>query len=376
MVLGACIVSTGLIGCVVLSKGIFCDGTCYTIHESIEFGPGGYPRVAQVDDLLLVAYSNGSFVLDGVNMTNGQCLGPRVIIPPSIDPARATLHHAEALGHLLCVYNHDQAAAVGIAWAAEDEVLNASAWSRQDGIVIITHTKEFFHVGVWEPYLAPYNDTDFLLYVSNQTVFDPLQPIDVNNYSFPLEGFRVVQKIDVFRLHWNGSGFDVSFLGTVSEDLPGGPVHYKDGMASSVLVSGNVTCKEYVMTFESFLLDGDGYKIVVTMVKFQATDSGMHTLWRRDMEDNEGGAPFTIRQGEVFVTSRRSWLKQTERIAFQGLKNDETTTSRPIFLKAGLYGWPSVFTDSSENLWLAAENATSGRITVQRVSLDWNWNGN
>ncbi len=373
MVLGACLVSTGLIGYVVLSKGIFCDGRCYMIHDSIEFGHGGYPRVAQVDELLLVAYSNGSFVLDGVNMTDGQCLGPRIIIPPEIDPARATLHHAEALGLLLCVYNHDQASAVGIAWTAEDEVLNASAWSRQDGIVAITHPKEFFHVGVWEPYLAPYNDTDFLLYVSNQTVFDPLQPIDVNNYSFPLEGFNVVQKIDIFRVHWNGTGFDVALLGTASSDLPGGPVHYKDGMASSVLVSGNDTCKEYVMTFESFLPDGDGYKIVISMVKFQATDSGTHTLWRRDIEDNEGGAPFTTRQGDAFVTSRRSWLMGTERIAFQGMKNDESTTSRPIFLKAGTYGWPSVFTDHEDRLWLAAENVTTGRVTLQRVSLNFTW---
>nr|MDO8118252.1 hypothetical protein [Candidatus Sigynarchaeota archaeon] len=363
-VLGALMISSSGIACILVSKGVFCDGICYTINESVEFGHGGYPRMAQVNDLLLVAYSNGSFVLDGINMTSGQQLGPRVIIPPGIDPARATLHHAGNLGLLLCVYNHDQAAAVGIAWVSDDQVSNASAWTRQDGIVRISHPKEFFHVGVWEPYLAPYNDTDFLLYVSNQTVFDPLHPIDVNNYSFSLEGFNVVQKIDIFMVHWNGTGVDVSFLGTASHDMPGGAVHFKDGMASSVMVWENETCKEYVMTFESFIPMDDRFKIVTSMVKLRVSPSSVHTVWRKDLMDQEGGAPFITRVGDTCVTSRRGWLAGTGRIVFQGVKIDETATSKPIFVKPGAYGWPFVFTDCLDHLWLAAENMTTGKVVL------------
>ncbi|MFX0100491.1 MAG: hypothetical protein ACFFCS_13035 [Candidatus Hodarchaeota archaeon] len=368
------VIINSYIGIFILVQEEFCDGKCYTIHEIYEFGPSSYPRMTQVDDLLLVAYSPNSFVLDGINLTSKERVGPKTIIPSGIGVARSTLHYAEALDMVLCVYNHDAAASVGIAWAPASEVLNESAWTQQHDAVYLDYPQDFFHVGVWEPYLAPYNDTDFLLYVSNQTVYDPANPIDVNNYYFLLEGYKVVQKIDIFWMHWNGTGFDVSYCGAASHDIPGGPIHYKDGMASSVLVWENTTHKDYLMTFESFLPRPFGvYYLCITMVKIRVSTGGVETLWRRDMDDMQGHAPFTTHQGGRYVTSYGGSLGGEWRITFRGTKEDETTVSQPIFLEAGFYGWPSIFTDSSDRLWLACQNTETNKVTIIQLDLDFNW---
>lgn len=370
--LAGLILLNSYIGIFMVVQEDFCDGTCYTIHETYELGTAGYPRMAQVDDLLLVAYSPDSFVLDGINLTSKERVGPTTIIPSGIEVARSTLLYSEALDMVLCVYNHDAATSVGIAWATAENVLNASAWTQQDNAVFLDYPQDFFHVGVWEPYLAPYNDTDFLLYISNQTVYDPANPIDTNNYYYPLEGFKVVQKIDIFWMHWNGTGFNVSYCGTASDDIPGGPIHYKDGMASSVLAWENETHKDYLMTFESFLPRFDWYYICITMVKIRVSAAGVKTLWRRDLDDISGGAPFTTHQGGRYVTSSCGYLGE-DRIVFRGTREDETTLSQPIYFEVGYFGWPSVFTDSSDRLWLACKNTETNIVTIFQLDLDFNW---
>jgi hypothetical protein len=355
-------------------KGPYCNGKCYTVDQTFDVGPGGYPRMAQVDDRLLVAYSNGSFVLDGVNLTSGARLGARIIIPPGIDPARATLHYAEALDMVLCVYNHAAAASCGIAWVPRASVLNASAWQRQDALVGPVF-QEFDDIGLWEPYLAPYNGTTFLLYYSNQTIFDPAHPIDASGYSFLLEGYRVVQKIDICWVQWNGTGFNAQYCGAASHDLPGGPIHYKDGMGSSVLVSENETCKDYLMTFEQF--KPPSYDINIAMVKIRVSEAGVQTLWRRDVPNSSGGAPFIARVGDgTFVTSFRHVHQDgTDRIAFVAMAADQVTYSQPIYLSTGVFGWPSVFADSQGRLWLACEREGPWNVAVLRLTLDFNWHG-
>nr|MDO8111226.1 hypothetical protein [Candidatus Sigynarchaeota archaeon] len=356
-------------------KGPYCDGKCYAINQAFDFQGGGYPRITQVDDLLLVAYSNGSFVLDGVNLTSGALLGARVIIPPGINPERATLHYAEALDMVLCVYNHDAAASCGIAWVPRTDVLNASAWQQQDNLVGPVY-QEFRHIGLWEPYLAPYNDSTFLLYYSNQTIFDPAHPIDSTGYSFLLEGYQVVQKIDIYWVQWNGTGFDARYCGAASHDLPGGPIHYKDGMASSVLVGGNETCKDYIITFEQF--KPPSYDINIAIVKIQVSEAGVQTLWRRDVPNSSGGAPFIARVGDgTFVTSFRHHHPDddTDRIAFVAMAADQTSYSQPIYLSAGVFGWPSVFADSQGRLWLACERQDPWNVAVFQLTFNFNWHG-
>lgn len=353
-------------------KGPYCDGTCYTIDQAFDFEPGGYPRMTQVADLLLVAYSNGGFALDGINLTSGAQLGARTIIPPGINAERATLHYAEALDKVLCVYNHDAAAACGIAWAPRADVLNASTWQRQDNLVGPVY-QEFRHVGLWEPYLAPYNDTTFLLYFSNQTVYDSAHPIEATGYSFPLEGYQVVQKIDIYWVQWNGTGFDARYCGAASHDLPGGAIHYKDGMASSVLVGGNETCKDYIMTFEQF--KPPTYDINIAMVKIRVSEAGVQTLWRRDIPNSSGGAPFLARLGDgTIVTSfRHGHHDGTDRIAFVAMTADHVSYSQPVYLQAGVFGWPSVLADSEGQLWLAGERPDPWQVTIARLSFTFNW---
>ncbi|MBN2150129.1 MAG: hypothetical protein JW839_01660 [Candidatus Lokiarchaeota archaeon] len=354
-------------------KGPHCDGRCYTINQSFDFQGGSYPRLAQAGDLLLVAYSDGRFVLDGVNLTSGAQIGPRVIIPHGIDAARSTLHYAEALDFVICVYNHDAAASCGIAWAPRGDVLNESSWQRRDNLVGPVF-KEFFHVGLWEPYLAPYNDTTFLLYYSNQTIFDPAQPIDASGYYFLLEGYKVVQKIDICWVQWNGTGFTARYCGAASHDIPGGPIHYKDGMASSVAVGENGTCKEYLMTFEQF--KPPTYDVNIAMVRIRVSEAGVETLWRRDVPKSSGGAPFIARLGDgTFVTSFRHYYTGdgTNRIAFVAMAADQATSSQPIYLAAGVFGWPSILADSQGRLWLAGELFNPGSVTVMRISMDFNW---
>ncbi|MHA1683077.1 MAG: hypothetical protein ACTSUE_19215 [Promethearchaeota archaeon] len=364
------IISTGF-GVFLWYKGPECDGQCYEISRSYTFGAGGYPRMAQVDDLLLVAYCNGSVVLDGINLTTGERVGPVNIISPPFDPARATLHYSAALDLVFCVYNHNQAAACGIAWVHPADVLNGSAWSRQDNVIGPVF-QEFFHIGVWEPFIAPYNDTTLLLYVSNQTIFDPANPIDVNNYSFPLDGYEVVQKIDIFWIQWNGTGFDAIHCGVASENMEGGPIHFKDGMASSVKVWENQTHKEYLMTFEAFI--PPDYQILVTMVKIRVSQAGVETLWRREITGGPDGAPFMTALDDIYVTSFRHWhFDGTNRIGFIGLKTDQNMYSQPIYLKQGIFGWPSIMGDSSNNLWLAGENETTGTVIIQQLNLHFNW---
>ncbi len=359
---------------VIWYKGPYCDGRCHTIDQSFDFQAGGYPRMAQVDDLLLVAYSNGSFVLDGVNITSGVQLGARTIIPPGIDPARATLHYAEALDKVLCVYNHAAAAACGIAWVPRASVLNASAWQQRDALVGPVF-QVFDDVGLWEPYLAPYNDTTFLMYYSNQTIFDPVNPIDTSGYYFSLEGYKVVQKIDICWVQWNGTSFNARYCGAASHDIAGGPIHYKDGMASSVLVGGNETCKDYIMTFEQF--KPPSYGINIAMVKIRVSAAGVQTLWRRDVPNSSGGAPFMARVGNgTFVTSfRHHHHDGTNRIAFVAMAADQVTYSLPIYLSPDVFGWPSVVADSQGRLWLACEREGQWNVALLRLRLDFNWHG-
>ncbi len=356
-------------------KGPYCEGKCYVVNQSFDFLGGSYPRMTQAGELLLVAYSEGHFVLDGVNLTSGAQLGVHVIIPYGIDAARSTLHYAESLDLVICVYNHDAAASCGIAWVQRASVLNASAWQRRDNLVGPVF-KDYFHVGLWEPYLAPYNDTAFLLYYSNQTLFDPAHPIEPSGYSFLLEGYLVVQKIDICWVQWNGTGFNARYCGAASHDIPGGPIHYKDGMASSVLVGGNETCKDYLMTFEQ--VKPPSYDIDIAMVKLRVSEAGVQTLWRRDVPNSAGGAPFLARVADgTFVTSFRYFYPGdgTDRIAFVAMAADQVTYSQPIVLSAGVFGWPSIVADSAGRLWLAGEKENPWTVTVMQLTMDFNWHG-
>nr|MDO8085083.1 hypothetical protein [Candidatus Sigynarchaeum springense] len=356
-------------------KGPYCDGKCYVVNQSFDFQGGSYPRMAQAGDLLLVAYSDGCFVLDGINLTSGTTLGARVIIPYGIDAARNTLHYAEALNLVICVYNHDAARSIGIAWAPRADVLNPLAWQRRDNLTGPVN-QTFEDIGLWEPYLAPYNDTTFLLYYSNQTIFDPAHPIDASGYYFLLKGYKVVQKIDICRVQWNGTSFNARYCGAASHDIPGGPIHYKDGMASSVMVGGNETCKEYLMTFEQF--KPPTYDINIAMVKLRVSDAGVHTLWRRDIPNSSGGAPFIARIGDgTFVTSFRHFYPgdRTDRIAFVAMAADQETFSQPTILSTGVFGWPSIFADAQGRLWLAGEKVNPWTVTVMQLSMDFNWHG-
>lgn len=371
MVLVACCLATNAL--ITWYKGPHCDGQCYTVNRSFDLGPGGYPRMAQVDDLLLIACSTDSFVLDGINLTSGTRLGPRTIIAPGINPARATLHYAEALDMVLCVYNHAAAASCGIAWARRADALNASSWQRRDDLVGPVY-QAFGDIGLWEPYLAPYNDTTFLLYYSNQTVFDPVHPIEPTGYYFELLGYHVVQKIDICWVQWNGTSFNARYCGAASHDMPGGPVHYKDGMASSVLVGGNETCKEYLMTFEQF--KPPTYDISIAMVKIRVSEAGVQTLWRREIPNSRGGAPFIarIRDGTFVTSFRHEHLADgKQRIAFIAMASDQGSYSQPVYLRAGIFGWPSVFADRDGWLWLAGEGLDPWHVTVQQLSFDFNW---
>ncbi len=348
-----------------------CDGECYQINQTYEFGVGSYPRMTQVDDLLLVAYSNGSFVLDGINLSTTTRLGPRVVISSGINPERSTLFYSQDLDLVICVFNHDNAASCGIAWVSKSQVLNTSAWNIQYAILGPVF-KDFFHIGLWEPYLAPYNSTTFLLYVSNQTLYDPDNPIDVEHYSFTLEGYEVVQKIDIYWTTWNGTGFETSHCGVASQTLLGGPIHYKDGMASAVLVAENATHKDYLMTFEAFAPPSKISRI--TMVKLQISPTGVQTLWRREITHIVESAPFiTSLNGTLINSFKHQPILGPENIGFIGLKADQKTYSNPIYLKTDVFGWPSVATDDQDHLWVAGTNRTNGRITLLELSLDFIW---
>ncbi len=348
-----------------------CDGECYQINQSYEFGTGSYPRMTQVDDLLLVAYSNGSFVLDGINLSTTARIGPKVIISSGINPDRFTLFYSQDLGLLICVFNHDNAASCGIAWVPKSQILNISAWNIQYSIVGPVY-KDFFHIGLWEPYLAPYNSTTFLLYVSNQTLYDPENPIDVEHYSFTLEGYEVVQRIEIYWTKWNGTAFKTAHCGVASQTLPGGPIHYKDGMASSVLIAGNATHKDYLMTFEAFAPPAKIARI--TMVKLQISPTGVQTLWRREITHIVETAPFITSLNGTFIASfKHHPLIGQENIGFIGLKADQETYSKPIYLNTDLFGWPSITTDDEHRLWVAGTNRTNGKVTILELNLDFIW---
>ncbi len=348
-----------------------CNGRCYSIHEEYDFGSGGYPRMTQVDDLLLVAYSNGSFILGGINLTSNEKIDPITIIPQNyIDTARNTLLYSEDLELLICVFNHNSAASCGIAWASKDNIFDPNSWTVQQNIVGPVY-QEFFHIGLWEPFLESYNSTTFLLYFSNQTIYDPDNPIDDTNYSFELEGYDVVQKIDTFWIIWNGTEFQSNYCGTASKNLSYGTIHYKDGMASSVLVSENSTHKEYLMTFEAFVPPEKAP--MVTMVKIQVSDQGMQTLWRRRITYEVGGAPFICKWRDFYVVSYRSHYQGKERVGFIGMKEDEQVFSHPIYLNETLFGWPSVYTDNEETLWLAADNSTNWKVSLTNITLEFKW---
>ncbi|MBD3352925.1 MAG: hypothetical protein GF364_15695 [Candidatus Lokiarchaeota archaeon] len=177
-----------------------CDGSCYSIEKSFTFNRGGYPRMAQIDDLLLVAYSNGSFVLDGVNLSSGTKCTSRVIINGGVDPARCTLFYSSDLELLICVFNHDNAASCGIAWANKNEIFDPNAWQIQLNIVGPVY-QEFGDIGLWEPYLSSYNSTSMLLYFSNQTIYDPDDPIDSELYGMALIIYRVGRF--TIRMEWH-----------------------------------------------------------------------------------------------------------------------------------------------------------------------------
>jgi hypothetical protein len=327
--------------------------------------------MAQIDDQLLVAYSNGSFVLDGIDLNTQNHLGPIKIIPEGINPERSTLLYSEDLEMLICVFNHDQAASCGIAWASKENIFDPEMWEVQYSIVGPVY-KDFIDIGLWEPYIAYYNSTTFLLYFSNQTLFDPVNPIDSEGYSFTLGEYEVVQKVEIYWVTWNGTGFETSYCGAASYDLPGGPIFYKDGMASSVLVADGGAWKEYIMTFEAF---EPPKKIPrVTMVKLNISDAGVHTEWRREITDELGGAPFITYQNNVYVTSHRHHYDNGgTNIGFMGMKQDQQTYSKPMYLTNNLFGWPSVFTDHDDNLWLAGEDETTGIVTLLNLTLYYIW---
>lgn len=368
---GACLATTlGVLPWVVAP----CNGRCYTVRQTVELGRGGYPRMAQVNDLLLTAYTNGSFVLDGVNLTSGVRVGPRVIIGPACDPARATLRYAPALDCLLCVFNHDAAAAIGIAWAPRARCLDPAAWTVQYHLVGPV-TKEFFHVGLWEPYLAEFNATTFLLYFSNQTIFDPAAPLDATGYWYELEGHRVVQRVEVVWSTWNGTGFTARPCGAASADLPGGPVHYKDGMASSTRVGGNETHPEYLMTFEEF--KPPAKSLHVALVRLRVSAAGVETLWRRTITTGFGGAPFITTSGtdasgpHVASFHHNGWDRDS--IGFVGLARGTLASSTPVYLSEPVFGWPSVYTDARGRVWVAGTHTTTGRIVLLRLEFAFRW---
>ncbi|MEX2684283.1 MAG: hypothetical protein Q6373_022115 [Candidatus Sigynarchaeota archaeon] len=370
-----CFATNALAACYLWYKGPYCEGKCYVVEQSFDFQAGSYPRMAQAGDLLLVAYSDGRFVLDGINLTSGEGLGAHIIIPYGIDAARNTLHYSQALDFVIDVYNHDAARSIGIAWASRVDVLNPQAWQRQDNLVGPVD-QPFEDIGLWEPYLAPYNETTFLLCYSNQTMFDPAHPIDANGYYFLLKGYKVVQKIDICWVQWNGTSFNARYCGAASHDIPGGPIHYKDGMASSVMAGGNETCKEYLMTFEQF--KPPTYDINIAMVKLRVSETGVQTLWRRDIPRSSGGAPFMARTGDgTFVTSFRHFYTgdDTDRIAFVAMAADQASYSQPIILSAGVFGWPSILADSQGRLWLAGERENPWKVVVMQLSMYFNWHG-
>ena len=348
-----------------------CDGECYQINQTYEFGVGSHPRMTQVDDLLLVAYYNGSFVLDGINLTTTARIGPEVIISNGINPERPMLYYSQDLGILICVFNHDDAASCGIAWVPKSQILNSSAWNVQYSIVGPVY-KDFFHIGLWEPYLAPYNSTTFLLYVSNQTLYDPEHPIDVEHYSYTLEGYEVVQKTEIYWTNWNGTGFETSHCGVASQTLAGDPIHHKDGMASSVLIAGNATHKDYLMTFEAFAPPAKIPRI--TMVKLQISPAGVQTLWRREITHFFETAPIITSLNGTFITSfkHHPFIDQ-DNIGFIGLKADQTTYSKPIYLNSDLFGWPSVAVVDDQRLWVTGTNRTTGKVAFFEINLELFW---
>ncbi|MBD3352926.1 MAG: hypothetical protein GF364_15700 [Candidatus Lokiarchaeota archaeon] len=141
-------------------------------------------------------------------------------------------------------------------------------------------------------------------------------------------------------------------------------------MASSVIVSQNSTHTDYLMTFEAF--PPPDKSPIITMVKISVSDNGMETKWRRQISNLCESAPFISQWGSYYVTSNRHIYNGRNVICFIGMKEDESTLSKPIYLDPALdlFGWPSIYTDSDDNLWLAAEHQATGAVKVFNLELN------
>jgi len=97
-------------------------------------------------------------------------------------------------------------------------------------------------------------------------------------------------------------------------------------------------------------------------------------VWRREITHYFESAPSITSLNGTFITSfkHHPFIAQ-ENIGFIGLKADETTYSKPIYLKSDLFGWPSVVVVDDQRLWVAGTNRTTGKVAFLEINLEFFW---
>ncbi|HME55542.1 MAG TPA: hypothetical protein VKM55_25275 [Candidatus Lokiarchaeia archaeon] len=342
-------------------------------HQHV-FTTGWYPRMLQLGNALLVAYFNGSVVLGGVNLTTGVVNPPKTIIPGGDRPM---LLHDPVARRVMCVFNYNgygNGAGIGIAYANDTQWQNTGAWVIQHGLVgPIVQANDL--IGVWEPYIASFDDATgrFLLFFSNQTSFNASRPIDDGGYYFTQEGFAVNQQIDVKWMTWNGTGFVSSDAGVVSNDIDGKNIHYKDGMASAVLVDETAMSKSFIVTFESF---PRGQPSSIAAVRITVSlSAGVVSEWRRVVTNDNSVAPFIARWKDGYAVSyRHDFETPKEVLGLVGVSSDGVAISLPVHAVDCPSVWPSLYTLDNGSLWVAGgSNTTSNLIIAAQIAPSFQW---
>lgn len=346
--------------------------TANVVQRQFSFTTGWEPRMLQLGDTLLVAYFNGNVTLGGINLTNNTIIPPKSIIPGGDRPM---LLHDSASKRVLCVFNYGgsgQGSAIGIAWAPDTSWQDPSAWVVQHGLVGPIY-RIIGSIGLWEPYIASFDESAgrFLLFYSNQSMYNASHPIDDGGYYVNDTGYKINQQIDVKWLIWNGTGYEASYAGVVSNGIDGKNIHFKDGMASAVLVGQTATSKSFIVTFESWPWNEPG-----TIASVHITVSvagGVFSDWRRTVTDDNAGAPFISPWGDGFAVSYRCY-QIPEVLGLVGMSSDGSTMSIPLHAPDCPSVWPSLFTLANGSLWVAGgSNTTANLVIVAQIAPSFQW---
>ena len=345
-------------------------------EETFEFDNGGYPRMSQIDDELIIIYHDSRIVT--INLTDSSKGGPYTNIIPN--GGRSTLFYDDFSENLICVFNHGGSGAgdsIGIAIVGKDDYKNPAKWNITYNLLGPVQ-RPFEQVGIWEPYLIDFNKSDgkFLLMFSNQTEYDLENLVDDEGYYHEEGGNKMVQVIDVKWIKWNGTDFNVSDAGIISDGINGEKIHYKDGMVSAVdlgfkdgLENGT---HEYITAFEAFK-PGDPSSIHAVKIAVSEKD-GVTSEWRRVATSDHGTAPFMTTYNNTYTISYRHRATiEDEVLGFVGMNQDDYRSSNVVHAESSASIWPSIFTSTDGRLWTAGQDLISEKLVVQNLIIDFGW---